>query len=70
MKSFAEIKNAALQAMRSCIARGAFLIGERRAVTSLEYGIVATFLCLSLLAIFRQFGAAVTSMFNSATSGI
>ena len=46
------------------------LCGDDRAITSVEYGIVATFLCLALLGIFTRFGAVVTAMFNRASGGI
>ncbi len=43
---------------------------DLRGITAVEYGIVAAFLCLSLLAIFSKFGGVLTSMFSTATSGI
>ncbi len=43
---------------------------DRRAVTAVEYGIVAAFLCLSLLGIFSRFGGVLTTMFTRASSGI
>jgi Flp pilus assembly pilin Flp len=43
---------------------------DRRAVTAVEYGIVAAFLCLSLLGIFRAFGSVLTTMFNGVSTGI
>ena len=46
------------------------LLEDRRAVTAVEYGIVAAFLCLSLLAVFSRFGGAVASLFTTATSGL
>ena len=49
---------------------GLRLIADRHAVTAVEYGIVAAFLCLSLLAIFSRFGTTVSSLFTTATSGV
>ncbi len=43
---------------------------DTRGITAVEYGIVAAFLCLSLLGIFSRFGGVLTSMFSSTTSGI
>ncbi len=39
-------------------------------ITAVEYGIVAAFLCLSLLAIFSSFGTAISGLFSKAASGI
>ena len=52
------------------MARISVLRGDRRAITAVEYGIVAAFLCLSLLAVFSGFGNALTSMFSRAATGI
>ena len=46
------------------------LLDDRRAVTALEYGIVAAFLCLSLLAVFSKFGGVLSTMFSLTASGI
>jgi Flp pilus assembly pilin Flp len=43
---------------------------DRRAVTALEYGIVAAFLCLVLLGIFGAFGNTLTSLFNGVTTSL
>lgn len=43
---------------------------DLRGVTALEYGIVAAFLCLSLLAVFSKFGGVLTSMFSATANGI
>ncbi len=48
----------------------ASLWAERRAITAVEYGIVAAFLCLSLLGIFRAFGNTLTSMFSGVSTTI
>lgn len=52
------------------MSRVARLARDPRAVTAVEYGIVAAFLCLALLGIFTSFGAAVTAMFTRASNGI
>ena len=46
------------------------VLRDRRGVTAVEYGIVAAFLCLSLLGIFTRFAAVLTTMFSGASSGI
>jgi len=43
---------------------------DQRAVTALEYGIVAAFLCLVLLGIFGAFGSTLTSMFSHVTTSL
>ena len=45
-------------------------VADRHGVTAVEYGIVAAFLCLSLLGIFTRFAAVLTTMFSGASSGI
>ena len=52
------------------VTRCSALRGDRRGITAVEYGIVAAFLCLSLLGIFTRFGGVLTSMFTTATNGI
>ncbi len=52
------------------VSRHSLLRGDLRGITAVEYGIVAAFLCLSLLAIFSKFGGVLTSMFSTATNGI
>ncbi len=47
-----------------------YLLRDRHGVTAVEYGIVAAFLCLSLLGIFTRFAAVLTTMFTGASSGI
>jgi Flp pilus assembly pilin Flp len=49
---------------------GRLLHGDREGVTALEYGIVAAFLCLSLLGIFHAFGSVLTAMFTGVDSGL
>jgi Flp pilus assembly pilin Flp len=46
------------------------LWSDRLGVTTLEYGIIAAFFCVSLVAIFSKFGSTVTSLFNSVETGI
>jgi Flp pilus assembly pilin Flp len=46
------------------------LESDCRGVTALEYGIVATFLCLSLLGIFSRFGSVLVTMFSGVTTSI
>ena len=43
---------------------------DLRGITAVEYGIVAAFLCVSLLAVFSRFGGVLTAMFTTATNGI
>ena len=50
--------------------RAGRLSGDTAAITAVEYGIVAAFLCLSLLGIFTRFGTVITALFSTATSGI
>jgi Flp pilus assembly pilin Flp len=38
---------------------------DRRAVTALEYGIIAGVLGLALITIFQKFGSTLTSLFNT-----
>jgi Flp pilus assembly pilin Flp len=51
-------------------ALGRMLHSERQGVTALEYGIVAAFLCLSLLGIFHAFGSVLTVMFNGVDTSL
>jgi len=46
------------------------LLSDQRGITALEYGIVAAFLCIGLVAIFVGFGSTVTSLFNGVETGI
>ena len=50
--------------------RGTTVWTDPRGITAVEYGIVAAFLCLSLLAVFSRFGSVLTAMFASTTNGI
>ncbi len=52
------------------VMRCSLLRADLRGVTAVEYGIVAAFLCLSLLGIFSRFGSVLSSMFSTATNGI
>jgi len=38
---------------------------DSRAVTALEYGIIASFFCVGLVTVFSNFGVAVTGLFNT-----
>jgi Flp pilus assembly pilin Flp len=49
---------------------GRIFLAERRAVTAVEYGIVAAFLCLSLLGIFRTFGSVLVTMFSGVSNAL
>ncbi len=46
------------------------LWSDRRGITALEYGIIAAFMCVGLVAIFAKFGSTVTSLFTSVETGI
>ena len=43
---------------------------DRRGVAAVEYGIVAAFLCLALLSIFKNFGTTLTTLFTKASSSL
>ena len=45
-------------------------VRDRRGVTAVEYGIVAAFLCLALLSIFRSFGSSLTTLFDRVATGL
>lgn len=44
------------------------LLRERRGVTALEYGIIASVFAVSLLTVFRGFGSTLSSLFSSVGS--
>lgn len=46
------------------------ILRDRQGVTAVEYGIVAAFLCLSLLAIFNKFSTVLVTMFSNTVNGI
>ncbi len=46
------------------------LIGDRRAVTALEYGIIAGVLGLVLISLFKTFGSKLSSLFTTIGSSI
>jgi Flp pilus assembly pilin Flp len=46
------------------------LWSDRRGVTALEYGIIAAFLCVGLVAVFANFGSTLTSLFVRVGSGL
>jgi len=43
---------------------------DRSAVTALEYGIIAAFFVVVLVAIFGNFGKTLVALYNGVTSGI
>jgi Flp pilus assembly pilin Flp len=45
-------------------------IADRSGVTALEYGIIAAFFVVLLVAIFGSFGNVLVAMYGRATSGI
>jgi Flp pilus assembly pilin Flp len=45
-------------------------VADRAAVTALEYGIVAAFFVVVLVAIFSSFGNTLTAMYTGVTSGL
>ena len=46
------------------------VIADKRAVTSLEYGILASILGLVLVNIFKNFGSTLTKLFSAVSSSI
>lgn len=44
------------------------MVGDQRGVTALEYGIVATFLVVGLVAMFVNFGATLSTLFSTTTA--
>ena len=46
------------------------VISDKRAVTSLEYGILASILGLVLVNIFKNFGSTLTKLFSTVSSSI
>jgi pilus assembly protein Flp/PilA len=51
--------------MNTLIAKMVALKTDRKAVTALEYGIIAGVLGLALIAIFRNFGTTLTTLFSN-----
>ena len=45
-------------------------VRDRRGVTAVEYGIVAAFLCLALVSIFKSFGTTLTALFTRVSTGL
>ncbi len=56
--------------MKNLIALKGALCADRRAVTALEYGIIAGVLGLVLILIFQGFGTTLSSLFTSIGSSI
>jgi Flp pilus assembly pilin Flp len=52
------------------IVRLIILLRDRRGVTALEYGIIASILGLTLVNIFKGFGNTLSSLFNAVGSHI
>lgn len=48
----------------------AWLASDRKAVTALEYGIIASILGLVLVGIFNSFGKTLTTLFSHVASSI
>ena len=56
--------------MSKLISKVVALKNDRRAVTALEYGIIAGVLGLVLIAIFQRFGNTLSSLFGTISSSI
>ena len=56
--------------MRSAVEQLRTWRADRRAVTALEYGIIASILGLTLVTIFRNFGATLSTLFAHVASSI
>ena len=56
--------------MASVVARFRAWQADRRAVTALEYGIIASILGLVLVTIFGNFGKTLTTLFSNVSTSI
>jgi pilus assembly protein Flp/PilA len=56
--------------MKAVVSKIVALKNDRRAVTALEYGIIAGVLGLVLIAIFQSFGGKLSSLFSTIGSSI
>ncbi len=56
--------------MDKLIVRALTFKADRRAVTALEYGIIASILGLVLVTIFGKFGTTLTTLFSSVGASI
>jgi Flp pilus assembly pilin Flp len=56
--------------MNKLISKVVALKNDRKAVTALEYGIIAGVLGLVLILIFQNFGKTLTTLFNTIGSSI
>jgi Flp pilus assembly pilin Flp len=56
--------------MDKLIVRALSLKSDRKAVTALEYGIIASILGLVLVTIFTKFGSTLTALFSSVSTSI
>lgn len=69
MKSLLARLTSASQSRFRATARGVTgMVGDERGVTALEYGIVATFLVVGLVAMFVNFSATLTTLFSTTTA--
>ncbi len=69
MKSLlTKLTNAAQSRMRATAHGVTGMVGDQRGVTALEYGIVATFLVVGLVAMFVNFGATLSTLFSTTTA--
>jgi pilus assembly protein Flp/PilA len=56
--------------MNALIVKIAALKNDRKAVTALEYGIIAGVLGLALIGIFKSFGTTLSSLFSGIAGSI
>ena len=59
-----------IKALHDVWNNGVKLLTDRRAVTSLEYGIIASILGLELVNVFKNFGSTLTKLFSAVASSI
>ena len=59
-----------LEAMKCVLGNLRTLAHDRRAVTALEYGILAGVLGLNLISIFRHFGSTLSTLFSTVSASI
>jgi Flp pilus assembly pilin Flp len=56
--------------MSKLISKVVALKNDRRAVTALEYGIIAGVLGLVLIAIFQRFGSTLSTLFSTISASV
>jgi pilus assembly protein Flp/PilA len=56
--------------MKSIVSKLGGLVRDRRAVTALEYGIIAGVLGLVLIAIFQRFGSTLSKLFSTISASV